>query len=75
MNTTDRTIDPARLAELLTAPFPANEVRWKPQAVSGNRALAICHIDARVWPAPRAIRCGLPAPSLPLLGRIDLTTR
>jgi hypothetical protein len=47
MNTTDPTLDPDRVAELLAAPFPANEVRWKPQSVSGNRALAICYIDAR----------------------------
>jgi hypothetical protein len=47
MNNTDTSIDPGRLAELLAAPFPASEVRWKPQTVSGNRALAICYIDAR----------------------------
>jgi hypothetical protein len=47
MNNTDTTLDPDRVAELLAAPFPANEVRWKPQSVSGNRALAIAYIDAR----------------------------
>jgi hypothetical protein len=41
--------DTPSIAEALSAPFPANEVRWKPQAVSkdGKRALAICYIDAR----------------------------
>lgn len=33
-----------RLAE----PFDPSEVKWKPQAVSGNRALAIAFVDARV---------------------------
>jgi hypothetical protein len=31
----------------LAAPFPAEEIRWKPRAVSGSRALAIAYIDAR----------------------------
>lgn len=35
------------VAQALAAPFAANEIRWKPQTVSGNRALAICYIDAR----------------------------
>ncbi len=35
------------VAEQLAAPFPASEVRWKPQTVSGSRALAIAYIDAR----------------------------
>jgi hypothetical protein len=35
------------IAERLAATFPASEVRWEPQTVSGNRALAICYIDAR----------------------------
>ncbi len=35
------------IAEQLAAPFPASDVRWKPQTVSGNRALAIAYIDAR----------------------------
>jgi hypothetical protein len=36
--------DATSIAEALSAPFPASEVRWKPQAVSkdGMRALAIC---------------------------------
>lgn len=36
------------LAIALTAPFEPAEVKWKPQAVSGNRALAIAFVDARV---------------------------
>ncbi len=37
------------LMDRLAAPFEASEVRWKPQAIakSGNKALAICYIDAR----------------------------
>jgi hypothetical protein len=35
------------IAAQLTAPFAANELHWKPQAVSGNRALAVAFIDAR----------------------------
>jgi hypothetical protein len=40
--------DRDRLAELLAAPFDPAEVRFKPQSVSGNRALAIAYVDARV---------------------------
>jgi len=36
------------LAEKLSAPFDPSEVKWKPQAVNGNRALAIAYADARV---------------------------
>jgi hypothetical protein len=32
----------------LAAPFEANEVKWKPQAVKGNRAMAVGYVDARV---------------------------
>jgi hypothetical protein len=35
------------ISQALGEPFPVEEVRWKPQAVSGNRALAIAYIDAR----------------------------
>jgi hypothetical protein len=31
----------------LAAPFPETEIRWKPQTVSGNRALAVAYVDAR----------------------------
>lgn len=34
----------ARLAD----PFPASEIKWKPQSVKGNRALALAYIDARL---------------------------
>jgi hypothetical protein len=35
------------IADRLAEPFDATEVKWKPQSVKGNRALAICYIDAR----------------------------
>ena len=31
----------------LSAPFTTADVKWKPQAVKGNRALAIAYLDAR----------------------------
>lgn len=40
--------DAHALAERLAAPFDPSEVKFKPQAVSGNRALAIPYVDARV---------------------------
>jgi hypothetical protein len=40
--------DVARIAAALAAPFNPSEVRFKPGAVSGNRALALAFIDARV---------------------------
>ena len=36
------------LADMLAAPFSATEIRWKPQCVKGNRALAIAYLDARL---------------------------
>src|SRR5262245_32944814 len=39
---------PGQLAADLSRPFEAREVKWKPQAVKGNRALAIAYVDARV---------------------------
>src|ERR1051326_7748168 len=36
------------LTEALAAPFDPNEVRFKPGVVSGNRALALVYVDARV---------------------------
>lgn len=36
------------VADALAVPFDPSEVKWKPQAVSGNRCLAICYVDARV---------------------------
>lgn len=37
-----------RLTEALAAPFDPKEVRYKPAVVSGNRALALAYVDARV---------------------------
>lgn len=39
--------DAKQLSLLLTAPFPADAVHWKPLAVKGNRALAVAYVDAR----------------------------
>jgi hypothetical protein len=39
--------DTAAIVRELAAPFPADEVQFKPQVVKGNRALAIAYIDAR----------------------------
>lgn len=36
------------LADLLAAPFAANEIKWKPKIVKGNRVLAIADPDARL---------------------------
>ncbi len=36
------------LTESLAAPFDAREVRFKPAVVSGNRAMALAYVDARV---------------------------
>lgn len=35
------------LFDRLAEPFPAAEVRWKPQVIKGNRASAIAYLDAR----------------------------
>jgi Rad52/22 family double-strand break repair protein len=35
------------LAERLSAPFDPSEVKFKPQVVKGNRALALAYVDAR----------------------------
>lgn len=40
--------DAATIAQALAAPFDPGEVKFKPQTVSGNRALAIAFVDARV---------------------------
>jgi hypothetical protein len=40
--------DVDKLAEALAAPFDPSEVKFKPQTVSGNRALAVPFVDARV---------------------------
>jgi hypothetical protein len=44
---TDPSEDLGALQAALAAPFDPREVEWKPQAVNGNRALAIAYIDAR----------------------------
>ncbi len=36
------------LTQALAEPFEPPEVRFKPQVVSGNRAMAIAYVDARV---------------------------
>lgn len=36
------------LTEALAAPFDSREVKFKPAVVSGNRALALAYVDARV---------------------------
>jgi hypothetical protein len=36
------------LTRALAAPFEANEIKFKPAVVSGNRALALAYVDARV---------------------------
>src|SRR5262249_32125046 len=42
-----RADNPDAIFRELAAPFPADEVQFKPQVVKGNRALAIAYIDAR----------------------------
>jgi hypothetical protein len=37
-----------RIGRRLAEPFQADEVKWKPQVVKGDRAMAIAYIDARV---------------------------
>ena len=41
-------VDVDELTRKLAAPFAAGEVKFKPAVVSGNRALALAYIDARV---------------------------
>jgi hypothetical protein len=41
-------VDVNAIATALAAPFDVSEVKFKPQAVSGNRALAVPFVDARV---------------------------
>src|SRR5438105_10533872 len=40
--------DVKALTQQLSAPFEASEVRFKPQKVTGNKALALAYVDARV---------------------------
>ncbi len=39
--------DELNVGEQLREPFPVKVLGWKPQAVKGNRALAVAYIDAR----------------------------
>jgi hypothetical protein len=41
-------VDLQAIADALAAPFEAHEVKFKPQTVSGSRALALPYVDARV---------------------------
>lgn len=40
--------DPAVIQSRLAEPFEANEIKWKPAMVKGDRALALAYIDARL---------------------------
>src|SRR5437588_1917437 len=42
------TADVESLTQQLLAPFESNEVKFKPAVVTGNRALALPYVDARV---------------------------
>jgi hypothetical protein len=51
INHTTHEMDPASVKSItaaLSAPFEATEVKFKPQAVKNNRALALAYVDARV---------------------------
>lgn len=41
-------LTPKEIGKLLSAPFAEREVKFKPQAVKGNRAMALAYIDSRV---------------------------
>src|SRR3954447_10002594 len=40
--------DVKTITQALAAPFDLKEVKFKPQVVQGNRALALAYVDARV---------------------------
>jgi len=44
---TPKTAAAESLTQALAAPFEADEVKFKPQVVKGNRALALAYVDAR----------------------------
>ena len=44
----DVEVDVEQLTQALAAPFDLREVKFKPGVVSGNRALALAYVDARV---------------------------
>src|SRR5262245_11149730 len=43
-----RPMSPEAIMAALSEPFDADEVKFKPSAIQGNRALALAYIDARV---------------------------
>src|SRR6266480_6094554 len=43
-----KSVDTDAITEALAAPFELDEVKFKPQVVKGNRAMAIPYIDARL---------------------------
>lgn len=45
---TEETTEADRVRQQLSAPFRADEIKWKPQAAKGERALAVTYIDARL---------------------------
>jgi hypothetical protein len=47
MTNESQTASAADIQRALAAPFPAESIGWKPQSVSGSRALALAYIDAR----------------------------
>jgi hypothetical protein len=46
------------IIKALAAPFFPADIHWKPQAISGNRALAVAYLDARAV-MDRLDECGL----------------
>lgn len=48
MSDTTRTPEAVTIGAALSAPFPAVDVKWKAQAVKGNKALAVAFLDARL---------------------------
>lgn len=48
MKASGKLADVQALTQALAAPFDSSEVKFKPAVVSGNRALALAYVDARV---------------------------
>jgi len=46
-STPRKAADAASITRALSAPFTANQVKFKPQVVKGNRALALAYVDVR----------------------------
>jgi hypothetical protein len=46
-NTTSNPVDINTIARAMAAPFDVQEIKFKPQAVKGNRALALAYVDVR----------------------------